>query len=647
MQSPGSGERPYRSHLRPACLPCRKRKSRCKIEPHSLSCLMCRAHGTDCVFPTKQQPNSIQGKIRGPKFPAREQTVSGDTQRHQPRPTTSEYEGIKERHLTTINDPEGTIIDTAWDSINNPKTHSATHHGPDESQPTPLSIEDTEHENPHIISPAMTSDSQVLTEYLSTMGSDGCGIRLIRPKQTNGSRQVLFTAVQKRPVGLTINPSPSYTNCEIIEKLVEPWTEKLIDLYFEKANICFPLLDEASFRSRYATAKDRLSPSLLSCVYAQSLIYWRYEPQLAAERRPDVRFIWNLASEAVQSELLLSPGMSTITAALLDVGGRPTTALVGNGIRLGSAISLAYSLGFNRDPLSWDISRSEKMLRMHIWWSLLIHDRWSSLAYGTPPHIQRSFYDVPQPKIEYQLNQTDCPRRRGAMAIFVALSTLTDVLDYYLQYLYQVDKEADTLVTNLELRLNRWVESLDDDARQIITRGASLHISGAPNLRLAYLTIQLLTHRIRMENSRSVTEINEDSLANQYIQIRRTAEDIVFLVEELKEEQLGDFWLPVSAFAFPSTVTFLLRCALETGKSPNDLAKSSSFKLARDLIAALRRHKDNSGWDLGDICLAQHAEVVEKLASPVLTIEDNISTASYGDLMIPDDLFINDIFSSF
>ncbi|KAI1207161.1 fungal-specific transcription factor domain-containing protein [Annulohypoxylon truncatum] len=650
MQSPGSQERPYRSHIRPACLPCRKRKSRCKIETESLSCLMCRAHGTECEFPAKRQANSVQGKIRSHNYRARERTISEDTPRRQPHITPCGHEGIADGRPTTISDPKNTIIDAAWNGINSPNVHPTIHHGPDESRPTPLSIEDTENENPHIISPAMTSDSQVLTDYLSTMGSGGCGIRLIRPKQTNGSRQVLFTAVQKRPVGLSISPSPSHTKCEIIEKLLGPWTEKMIDLYFEKANICFPLLDETSFRSRYATAKDRVSPALLACLYANSLIYWRYEPQLAGQQPPDIRFVWNLASEAAQSELFLSPGMSTITAVLLDVGGRPTTALVGNGVRLGSAISLAYSLGLNHDPLSWDISRPEKMLRMHIWWSLLIHDRWSSLAYGTPPHIQRSFYDVPQPKVEYQLNQADSPRRLSAMAIFVALSRLTDILDYYLQYLYQVDKEADTLVTSLELRLNRWVESLDDDARQVITRGASLHVPGAPNLRLAYLSIQLLTHRIRMENTRSRAELDEDSLANQYIQIRRTAEDIVCLVQELQEKQLGDFWLPISSFIFPSTVTFLLRCALETGKSPNDLAGNSSFKLARDLITVLRRHRDTSGWDLGDICLAQHAEVIEKLASPIQTIEDSASITSFGDLIIPDDLFmndINDIFGSF
>lgn len=68
--------------------------------------------------------------------------------------------------------------------------------------------------------------------------------------------------------------------------------------------------------------------------------------------------------------------MSIITAILLNIGGRPTTSLIGNGVLLGSAISMAHSLGLNQNPLPWNIAQSEKHLRMKIWWALLIQDRW-------------------------------------------------------------------------------------------------------------------------------------------------------------------------------------------------------------------------------------------------------------------------------
>lgn len=146
--------------------------------------------------------------------------------------------------------------------------------------------------------------------------------------------------------------------------------------YFKKVNICLPLLDEASFRRQYQEDKTRISPALLACLYAHTIIYWQSSPTLSRYRCPESRFIWNLASEAVYSELHLSPGMSIIKAILLNIGGRPTTSLIGNGVLLGSAVSMAHSLGLNHNPLPWQIPQAEKYLRMKIWWSVLVHDRW-------------------------------------------------------------------------------------------------------------------------------------------------------------------------------------------------------------------------------------------------------------------------------
>lgn len=140
--------------------------------------------------------------------------------------------------------------------------------------------------------------------------------------------------------------------------------------------MCLPLLDEQSFRRQYYEDKDRISPALLACLYAHTLVYWRQSPILSRYRCPDTRYIWNLANEASYSELHLSPGMSIIKALLLNIGGRPTTSIIGNGVLLGSALSMAHSLGLNHNPLPWKIPQSEKHLRMKIWWSLLLHDRW-------------------------------------------------------------------------------------------------------------------------------------------------------------------------------------------------------------------------------------------------------------------------------
>ncbi|RYP74014.1 hypothetical protein DL770_007677 [Monosporascus sp. CRB-9-2] len=78
--------------------------------------------------------------------------------------------------------------------------------------------------------------------------------------------------------------------------------------------------------------------------------------------------------------------------------------------------------------------------------------------------------------------------------------------------------------------------------------------NGAANLRLAYLSAQLLQQRIELDFDQAKdTEPDADAVANQYISVRRTAEDIVHLVQELGGEQLGDFWLSVGAFVCSSS----------------------------------------------------------------------------------------------
>ena len=146
--------------------------------------------------------------------------------------------------------------------------------------------------------------------------------------------------------------------------------------FFLKANPCFPIFDEASFRSAYFSHKEKISPALLCNLYANSLIYWTSSRKPCSGRTFDIRFIWNQANEAMHSELFLSPGISTIMSIIINVCGRPSTSMFGNGGMVGTAVALSNALGLNRDPSGWGISPLEKSLRIRIWWLVIIHDRW-------------------------------------------------------------------------------------------------------------------------------------------------------------------------------------------------------------------------------------------------------------------------------
>ncbi|EKJ70833.1 hypothetical protein FPSE_08985 [Fusarium pseudograminearum CS3096] len=442
-----------------------------------------------------------------------------------------------------------------------------------EESPLALGSNDEQQHNLHIVGPTVTSDNQVLSDYLSAMPSSTRGSRIVRPVPGNISRPVLFTMVQKRPVGLDSNRTFPEERLQLIEKILEPFASDVLDV---------------------------------------------------------------------------SPGLSVIEAAILNIGGREVTSLIGNGVLFASSIAMAHSLGLNHSPTPWEIPQSEKNLRMRIWWALLIHDKWLSLAHGTPPIISTSLNDVPKPLAENLCEEGASSDRMLKATVYIALVGLTDVLDLHLRHVHRLrNADEPRATTHLELALNSWVEDLGDDIRRVVIRGTNLAIPGAANLRLSYLTVRLLSQRIELEAEKRIREASDSRLLNRYMQARRTAEDILILVQELQAENLADFWLPSSAFALSTTVSFLLRCALETENSTSGLVQSSSLKIASDLLSTLRSHKEKHAWDLGDICLAQHTEVVEKLLA--ITPPEDPSAEEpqdFSSFFMPDDSFLDQLFPS-
>jgi len=91
--------------------------------------------------------------------------------------------------------------------------------------------------------------------------------------------------------------------------------------------------------------------------------------------RPNPAYAWNQAVVALNEDFA-APGLSTLLAALLDLNGRPVYSITGNTINIGRTVALAQSLGLNRDPTRWQLTKEEKDLRIRVWWSILIHDRW-------------------------------------------------------------------------------------------------------------------------------------------------------------------------------------------------------------------------------------------------------------------------------
>jgi hypothetical protein len=243
-------------------------------------------------------------------------------------------------------------------------------------------------------------------------------------------------------------------------------------------------------------------------------------------------------------------------------------------------------------------------------------------------------------------NEANDVQRRTA-SVYVALVGLSDVLDHHLQRIYQIHQDKDSTPGKLEASLNSWVDSLEGSTRLIVLRGTWLHIPGAANLRLAYLTTRLLQQRIELETEKQRSNADEAQLSNKHTQARRTAEEILMLTQELQAEQLGDFWLSITAFTFPATVNFLLRCALDTENSPQALAQSPFFQIAHSLMNVLRLYQEKYEWDIGNVCLAQHSDIINKILAGALSNGPQTSqSVQTPDFIMPDASIMDEFYPS-
>ncbi|KKY17691.1 putative fungal specific transcription factor domain-containing protein [Phaeomoniella chlamydospora] len=298
--------------------------------------------------------------------------------------------------------------------------------------------------------------------------------------------------------------------------------------------------------------------------------------------------------------------------------------MTGNAITLASAVALSQSLGLNRDPTHWDIPDADKALRIRIWWCVVCHDRWCSLAHGTPPLIHDNQHDVPIPTLEQLVRPHDLATNIFAAEVFQTLCSLTRLLAQCLSSIYHIPAvspadniDSGTKLRRLELRLAQWEDALSDMMKEIVIRHQHTEVPGASNIRLSYLSVRLLLlRRIDIDTDNSQPDLDIELIVHKRLRAQKAAEDISHFVQNLHPTQLADFWHPSGAFLLASTATLLLRCAVEgNATTTSDLSNNTALRRAEEFLSTLRDFKENHGWDLGDICLAQCGEVMESLKS--------------------------------
>lgn len=177
-----------------------------------------------------------------------------------------------------------------------------------------------------------------------------------------------------------------------IERLVAPYGQKLVDLYFRIIHPAFPILhkkyalssaferfgaNKKSVRAwleKYSRTHREIEPPLLAVVYVLALNWWSYDRELSVHKKPDADSLVRLAKCTFQ-DAIHRPKLSVLQAGLLLVQLR--SAWEGAWALGSQLVATAQELGIHLDCNEWEIPEWEKGLRRRLAWSVYMLDKTS------------------------------------------------------------------------------------------------------------------------------------------------------------------------------------------------------------------------------------------------------------------------------
>ncbi|KAK6531420.1 hypothetical protein TWF281_008225 [Arthrobotrys megalospora] len=595
MGSMSMEHRPYRSHKVPACARCRQRKIRCKIDLPNQPCLFCREKGVACQIPSSSSPNNNNSPDDSSSQPSNTITVNPQKRRR--------YDADQSSIGLT--------------SIGSESSHH--HHGKSSSIIVGPSVaEDVEIVQRHMsITPQSqrhnSSTTNTITATYATEDSSGSVVYVTVPKFRRGVQPKLDTGDKQR---------------EIIEQIFGPFKKEAIRLYFELVHPCFPIIGEELRSQLLGQQWAEVNSALLCNIYASIVPLWDRSEILRLHPRPDSDYIWNLAVRALQEDST-SPSFSTIPICSINVIGRPSLWYVGNIANSSRVVALAHSFGLHRDPRKWNKTPAEKELRIKMWWCIFIIDSWSSLSHGTPPNIAKGCHDVklPDTKLSSGISSTSSPRTNttanaylpssGLTSSFYSLCSLTQILAEILPMVYHLNPDPRTLMETLRTTatmLGKWEESQTPES----TRRPPAKDNASSHLHFCYLSVKLLFSRLSLraawqQQSHTTNNTNPALIIHDcLVDLQLAATKVLEYISNLTTPQIQEFWLPYTSHLLVVATMILLRCAVET---ENQAVKAACAATLGSLKDSLESHRDNHGWELGELCLERCGELISRVQS--------------------------------
>ena len=362
--------------------------------------------------------------------------------------------------------------------------------------------------------------------------------------------------------------------------------KRLIHLFFKYVQPYFPILSREG--GNYPRDENgcrepgNISTCLLAAIYGHALPFCAWDEKLCVEvyTPPSADALFRLAWLACLIKLH-TPSFAALQTLLLMVQRRPTNKHVSDtpfkGVMMTSAVSIAHSLGINRDPSEWPLPAWEIKQRKRLAWATYVQDKWLALNSGRPSHIQADDWDIDilteddfaekdkdAEGVETSTNMT-CQH-------FIKLCELTKIIDDILRDLFSI-KATKALHNSLEatlevakplrIRLTEWYQTLPagllpqpnpgspDESRR---RSLQHELDGNGSLYLAYITAKIelframLRPRVTDTNATAVSALRTGALA--------VAREVFEFLEGLNARQLEAFWASCTSSILTHLLTF-------------------------------------------------------------------------------------------
>ncbi|KAK3112925.1 hypothetical protein LTR53_010265, partial [Teratosphaeriaceae sp. CCFEE 6253] len=190
---------------------------------------------------------------------------------------------------------------------------------------------------------------------------------------------------------------------EVEEMVGDDVGKRLIRLFFRYVQPYFPVLTREGRGERDADGIREprgIATCILAAIYGHALPFCAWDEKLCVEvyTPPSADALFRLAWLACQP-LMHTPSLAVLQTVLLLVQRRPTNKHVSDTpfkrVMMTVAVSVAQSLGLDRDPTDWPLPTWEIKIRKRLAWATFVQDKWLSVNFGRSSHIQADDWDVP------------------------------------------------------------------------------------------------------------------------------------------------------------------------------------------------------------------------------------------------------------